>query len=90
MGKQNCTRTAKYLEFRFNVTSTFLVNSEIMVRIVHTSKSKQCFSVHRIHKLFSNLHLYIAMLLHLPADMLEKLKIKYNIYELYVALITVV
>lgn len=80
MGKQICTRTAKYLEFRFN---------EIMVRIVHTSKSKQCFSVHRIHKLFSNLHLYIAMLLHLP-DMLGKLKIKYKIYELYIALITVV
>lgn len=89
MGKQICTSTAKYLEFRFNVRITFLVNSEIMVRIVHTSNSKQCFSVHRIHKLFSNLHLYIAMLLHLP-DMPGKLKIKYNIYELYIALITVV
>lgn len=89
MGQQNCTRTAKYLEFRFNVIITFLVNSEIMVRIVHTSKSKQCFSVHRIHKLVSDLHLYIAMLLHLP-DMLGKLKIKYNINELYIALITVV
>lgn len=89
MGKQNCTRTAKYLEFRFNVIITFLVNSEIMVRIVHTSKSKQCFSVHRIHKLVSDLHLYIAMLLHLP-DMLGKWKIKYNINELYIALITVV
>lgn len=89
MGKQNCTRTAKYLEFRFNVIITVLANSEIMVRVVHTSKSKQCFSVHRIHKLFSNLHLYIAMLLHLP-DMLGKLKIKHNIYELYIALITVV
>lgn len=89
MGKQNCTRTAKYLEFCFNVIITFLVNSEIMVRIVHTSKSKQCFSVHRIHKLVSDLHLYIAMLLHLP-DMLGKLKIKYNINELYIALITVV
>lgn len=89
MDKQNCTRTAKYLEFRFNVIITFLVNSEIMVRIVHTSKSKQCFSVHRIHKLVSDLHLYIAMLLHLP-DMLGKLKIKYNINELYIALITVV
>lgn len=89
MDTQNCTRTVKYLELRFNVIIIFLVNSACMVMIVHTSKSRHVFQFIESTNYSLILHFYIEMLLHLP-NMLRKLKMKYNICELYIGLITVV
>lgn len=76
MDTQNCTRTVKYLELRFNVIIIFLVNSACMVMIVHTSKSRHVFQFIESTNYSLILHFYIEMLLHLP-DMLRKLKYMY-------------